>query len=87
MHAKPMVTPQHLVWRISEQAPMGEWIDLAAPKRRIPASQLPAVMHSSWATSSFDLSDGASVIESGDAEGDTLFDDLFAASSKRADEK
>lgn len=67
-----------MVWRISERAPMGEWVKPAAQGNAKPAEGMPEVSYGTWVTSSYDLLDGADVIEDpGTIPGD-LLDELFA---------
>jgi hypothetical protein len=78
--------PQHhkRVWRISERAPMGEWVDLAKIVKYVPPPELPEVSSGSRVDSSFDLLHGTDIIE--DADADTipadLLDQLFAPTKK-----
>jgi hypothetical protein len=71
---KTTTTPVKKVWRISASAPMGEWVNEAAPVRK----DLPEVSHGPWVRSSYDLLDGADVTEGPDTLPDDLFDELFA---------
>ena len=74
-----------MVWRISENTPMGEWVDLrAAP--RVPArrNDLPDVEPGTWVRSSFDLLDGIDVNEEEDTVPAELFDELFGPPPGRA---
>ena len=72
------------VWRISERAPMGEWVDLARNVEYVPPPELPEVSSGGWVVSSFDLLHGTDIIENGEA--DTvpaeLLDQLFAPTKK-----
>jgi hypothetical protein len=70
--------PSKMVWRISESAPMGEWVVRAAPVVAKPGTELPEVSSGSWVTSSYDLLDGTDVIEDPDTLPADLFDELFA---------
>lgn len=70
--------PTKLVWRISESAPMGEWVKPRAQVNDKPAKGLPEVSYGTWVTSSYDLLDGADVIEEPDTIPGELFDELFA---------
>jgi len=70
------------VWRISQSAPLGEWVDLNAPAARPAASRerradLPELGSGGWVVSSFDLLRGIEVDTSGDTLPDELFDELF----------
>ena len=70
--------PVKMVWRISERAPMGEWVKPSAHVNAKPAEGMPEVSYGTWVTSSYDLLDGADVIEDpGTIPGD-LLDELFA---------
>ena len=71
------------VWRSSQGAPAGEWIDRSAPPplppaRPAPITKLPEVSTGGWLVSSFDLLSGTDVVDDGSntvpAE---LFDELF----------
>jgi hypothetical protein len=67
-----------MVWRISQSAPMGEWVPkVAAPVLARPSTDLPEVSYGSWVTSSYDLLDGAQVTEDFDTVPGELFDELF----------
>jgi len=70
--------PARRVWRISASAPNGEWVNIVAPVIPRADTNLPEVSYGTWVTSSYDLLDGADVIEdAGTIPGD-LFDELFA---------
>lgn len=77
IRSKPTLPPK-LVWRISESAPMGEWVKPRAQVNDKPAKGLPEVSYGTWVTSSYDLLDGADVIEDPDTIPGELFDELFA---------
>ena len=57
---------------------MGEWVNIVAPVIRRPNTDLPEVSYGSWVTSSYDLLDGAEVIEDPDTLPGDLLDELFA---------
>lgn len=71
------------MWRISPDAPLGEWVDPDAPAPPPAAGpstgELPEVSTGGWIVSSFDLLRGAEVDSSGDTVPDELFDELFPA--------
>ena len=71
-----------LVWRISESAPMGEWVAKGSPVRT-PGPQKSSSVDT-WASSSFDLLNGAQVEEVTDSVSDDLFDELFPGAEKDA---
>jgi hypothetical protein len=69
------------VWRISERAPMGEWVDPdALPEPTLPPqAETPAEFSSSsWMVSSMDLLNGADVSEDHETSPGELFDELNA---------
>lgn len=66
------------VWRISESAPMGEWVDLAESRQR-PAAPRPDPGQGAWVRSSYDLLDGVEVLDDGEPVPDDVFDELFNA--------
>jgi hypothetical protein len=75
------VAPVKRVWRISERAPLGEWVDNVVPLPvPVPhlSKELPEVSYGSWVTSSYDLLDGADVTDDPDTLPGELFDELFA---------
>jgi hypothetical protein len=71
---RPAIHSNDLVWRISESAPMGEWVPKGSPVRK-PGAQDSST--GSWATSSFDLLNGAQAVELTDSVSEDLFDELF----------
>ena len=70
--------PSGRVWRISDSAPMGEWVDKSTPVAHQHPDALPEVVYGSWVTSSYDLLDGADVIEGPDTLPGELLDEIFA---------
>jgi hypothetical protein len=69
------------VWRVTANAPQGEYVDLDAPPAR------PTVVHfdrpePGWLQSSFDLSTGLEVVDASDTVPAELFDELFRAGSR-----
>jgi len=71
-------TPVKKVWRISESAPMGEWVNKSAPIAPKASNDLPEDSSGTWVKSSYDLLDGTDVTEDPDALTAELFDELFA---------
>lgn len=63
-----------IVWRISESAPMGEWVKSSPVGEQAPAQPPEG---GSWVLSSFDLSMGSDVTEVEDTIPGELFDELF----------
>jgi hypothetical protein len=78
---KEEASPPKLVWRISERAPMGEWVD-ASRAEEPAASPLPEVSSGGWVISSYDLLQGSDTSEVEDTIPGELFDELFPASKK-----
>lgn len=85
-HRKPPVARRKLVWRISERAPLGEWVDpsvapavAAAPAgaETPPLGELPEVSSGGWIISSFDLLHGTDISEDEDTVPGDLLDELF----------
>ena len=65
--------PAKKVWRISENAPQGEWVNKGTP---VASKNLPEVSYGTWVRSSYDLLDGTDVTEGALPGG--VFDELFA---------
>lgn len=66
------------VWRISEHAPMGEWVDLSLPQRATrPNAPLQEEPQGAWVRSSYDLLDGIDINDDGAPVPDDVFDELF----------
>ena len=81
---KEEASPPKLVWRISERAPMGEWVD-ASRVEEAATSPLPEVSFGGgWVMSSYDLLQGSDTSEVEDTIPGELFDELFAPSKKDA---
>ncbi|MBK6862876.1 MAG: hypothetical protein IPG91_04540 [Ideonella sp.] len=74
---KTPTRPKKLVWRISADAPKGEWVDPDQIEPAPPKLAEPEVSTGSWVTSSFDLLSGADVIESSGTLTPGMFDELF----------
>lgn len=71
-----------IVWRISQSAPMGEWVDLSTQARaatQIPA--LPADQRGTWMRSSHDLLDGVEIKDDGESVSAETFDEFFSAAT------
>ena len=72
--------PKRMVWRISESAPLGEFVDPNAVPVRVVPDTLPeaSVSTGGWVVSSFELLHGADIQEeSDDTVPADLFDELF----------
>jgi hypothetical protein len=70
----------NMVWRISEEKPLGEWVESGVPLASRPSRKdLPEVTSGSWVTSSYDLLNGTDVVEGDDTLPGELFDELFGA--------
>jgi hypothetical protein len=84
---KPTAPVKRRVWRISESAPLGEYVepDTAAPAPVAPKDQ-PEVSTGGWILSSFDLLQGTEVNENPDTVPDDLFDQLFGGQARPEDE-
>lgn len=73
---KSSARPKRLVWRISEAAPLGEFVDPDAAAPNQPKDQ-PEVSRGGWVVSSFELLHGTEISEGPDTVPDELFDELF----------
>jgi hypothetical protein len=87
MAKMPKTTPQSkkLVWRISADAPQGEWVDPSQTANVAPPPKLaePEVSTGSWVTSSFDLLSGTDVEEGPDSLSPESFEEMFPASDAK----
>ncbi len=75
---KTAANTKRAVWRISDHAPMGEWVDpnaVPVPADAAPRPQ-PEVSSSGWIESSLDLLNGTDVSEDHESEPGELFDDV-----------
>jgi len=73
------VKPKRLVWRLSDAAPLGEWIDLNSPPVKVKAPVAVEASPRNWIGSSFDLLDGVDVNDDQDTVPDSLLDEFFPA--------
>jgi hypothetical protein len=73
---------KRLVWRITPDAPRGEWVNAEAI--RAPKVDAPEEPRSNWAMSSFDLQYGAEIRDVSDTVPKDLLDQLFPAESNPA---
>ena len=68
----------NMVWRITEENPMGEWVDSGKPlSPHASQDELSEVKGGSWISSSYDLLHGTDIVESDDTAPGELFDELF----------
>ena len=65
-----------LVWRISAEAPQGQWVDPTKSRNDLPKGDLPEVSYGGLASSTFFLLSGVDV-DDPDTVPDALFDELF----------
>lgn len=82
---KKTAKPKRLVWRMTDRAPMGEWVDLDArtPPPAAAPDVLPEVTTGGWVVSSFDLLKGTDVDDGPNTVPDDLFDELFGNPATR----
>ena len=71
------VKPKRLVWRISDAAPLGEWVDLNNPPVKVKTPVAVEASPRNWIGSSFDLLKGVDVNEDQDTVPDSLRDEFF----------
>lgn len=78
---KNLLKPSRLIWRMSDDSPMGEWVDPntppPAPKKKAVPPPADRPHDTTFTSSSFDLLKGVEVQDSGDTVPDELFDELF----------
>ena len=68
--------PKKKVWRISERAPGGEWVDAdSAPVPLTPREPQAERSNSGWLTSSMDLLSGSDVVEDPDTAPESVPDE------------
>ena len=92
---KPSKPTKKLVWRITEAAPMGEWVDSSRPstsahsRKSSTASsgQEAEVVTSGWMVSSFELRKGADILDEPNTVPGELFDELFPQDKPATDKK
>jgi hypothetical protein len=70
---------QKLVWRITPDAPKGEWVAAAAIRHE--RADTPEEARGNWAMSSFDLQYGADISDVSDTVPEELLDQLFPTKS------
>ena len=71
-----------MVWRISKEKPMGEWVDSGVPlSPRSSQEDVSELSHGSWVSSSHDLLNGTDIVEGDDTVPGELFDQLFGTES------
>lgn len=83
MPQPPKVKSRRKLWRISKEAPLGEWVDARDPVTTPRGDDLPEVSDATWVSSSFDLASGVDVIEEPDTIPGELLDELFTPKSNQ----
>lgn len=73
-HKAPAKT-RRMVWRISDHAPLGEWVDPNLPPTPKPehSDETPG----GWRRSTYDLLNGVEIDDNPNTVPDDLFDELF----------
>lgn len=79
-HKAPAKT-KRLVWRISDHAPLGEWVDPSLPPPTPPRPDPHDVESAGWRRSTYDLLKGVEVDDGPNTVPDDLFDELFGPST------
>ena len=67
--------PKPMVWRISDRAPLGEWVDPNLPPER--PKKTPDEEPAGWRRSTYDLINGVDIDDNPNTVPDDLFDELF----------
>lgn len=76
-HKAPAKT-KRLIWRISDHAPLGEWVDPSLPPPAPPPPDDPVeVERRGWRRSTYDLLKGVDIDDNPNTVPDDLFDELF----------
>lgn len=86
-HKAPPKT-KRLIWRISDHAPLGEWVDPNIPPPAPPRVEDPGdVERRGWRRSTYDLLTGVDIDDNPNTVPDDLFDELFGQPGKDAPPK
>lgn len=75
-HKAPAKT-KRLVWRISDHAPLGEWVDPNLPSAPSAKPEHADDDAGAWRRSTYDLLQGMDVDDNPNTVPDELFDELF----------
>lgn len=76
-HRKTADKTKRLVWRVNQNAPLGEYVDPDAPLAMPEPSPPPERADRSFLASSFELTHGLEVSDETDTLPGDLFDELF----------
>ncbi|MET0335532.1 MAG: hypothetical protein ABW190_14770 [Rhizobacter sp.] len=74
---KVFVKAKKMVWRISDHAPLGEWVDPNLPPPAPPKPEHTDADDGVWRRSTYDLLKGVEVDDNPNTVPDDLFDELF----------
>jgi hypothetical protein len=66
-----------MVWRISDHAPLGEWVDPNLPPPPPPEREHADEAPGGWRRSTYDLLKGVEIDDNPNTVPDDLFDELF----------
>jgi hypothetical protein len=69
------------VWRISDHAPLGEWVDPSLPPAPKPKPEHSDETPGEWRRSTYDLLQGIEIDDNPNTVPDDLFDELFGPST------
>lgn len=75
-HKAPAKT-KRMVWRISDHAPLGEWVDPNLPQPPTPKPEHGEEAPGGWRRSTYDLLKGVEIDDNPNTVPDDLFDELF----------
>jgi hypothetical protein len=85
---KPSSKTKPMIWRISDRAPLGEWVDPNLPPEppRKPPSEGDDEDRG-WRRSTYDLLKGVDIDDNPNTVPDDLFDELFGAPEPKPPQK
>jgi hypothetical protein len=87
MKRKDVAQTKRVLWRMTEAAPQGEFVDTTKPQPPAPAPapvEKAEPSYGSWLESSFELLHGTEIHDGPDTVPDDLFDELFAPPATRS---
>jgi len=74
---KPSPKSKRMVWRISDHAPLGEWVDPSLPSEPPKKHPPDTDEERGWRRSTYDLLKGVDIDDNPNTVPDDLFDEFF----------